>query len=208
MRKLAVVFAMGCFSTMAWGQAGEFWFNFGESITGDTNLGTPLAFGGSSSDAKLANGYRFSFRFNFNVGDHYGAEVGYAFNHSDLQYSSAAGSALGAGGAFSQGMHYHQGTFNALYYPFTSDTSHVRPFATAGVQFTDFVPPGGGINYGSQNKFGANFGVGVKVHVHGMWGARFDLRDYIMGKPDFGYLQMGSGALNIIEASAGVGIGF
>ena len=60
MRKLAVVVAMACFSGAAWGQAGEFWFNYGESFM-NGGLGTPLAFGGSSNDVKLTDGYRFQF---------------------------------------------------------------------------------------------------------------------------------------------------
>ena len=198
MKRLPLLLALGCFSTMAWGQAGQFFFNFGESLT-NANLGTDQVFGGHSNDVQFTDGYRFSFRFNFDVGDRYGAEVGYAFNHTNLKFNDQGGA--------EGGMHYHQGTFNALYYPFTSTSSRIRPFGTAGIQFTDFVPPGGAINYGSENKFGANFGAGVKVHVRGMWGVRFDVRDYIMGKPNFGFLGMQSGALNIIEASAGVGIG-
>ena len=206
MKKLALVLAVGCFSTMAWGQAGEFWFNFGESFLGSPGLGTPLAFGGTSSDVTMGNSYRFSFRFNFNVKDHYGAEVGYAFNHSDLNYNAAAVSALGGTGTVSEGMHFHQGTFNALYYPFTPTDAKVRPFVTAGVQFDNFVPPGG-YSYSGSTKFGANFGAGVKVHIKGIWAARLDAREYVTPKPSFGFF-MNSGSLWQTEVSAGVGIGF
>lgn len=215
MRKLAIILALAAFSGAAWGQAGEIWVSGGLSAFQDSGLGTDLAFSGTSNDIKLDSGYRIGFRFNFNVGDHYGAEVGYAFNHTDLNFNSAAGAAIGAGTgtttvgsstAISLPMHMHQGTFNALYYPFTTDRAKVRPFVTAGVEFDNFVPPGGQ-SYSGSTKFGANFGGGVKVHIKGIWAARLDVREYVTPKPSFGF-GLNSGALWQTEISAGVGIGF
>ncbi len=210
MRKLLVVLALLAFSSAAWAQAGEFWFNFGESFFQNSGLGTDLAFGGSSSDIKLDNGYRFGFRFNFNVGDHYGAEFGYAFNHTDLVFNNAAGAALGVGAA-SLPMHMHQVNFNGMYYPFTPDKARVRPFVTAGFGFDNFVPPGGQ-SYSGETKIAANFGGGIKAHikeVHGMkLGVRLDLREYICPHPNFGIASGGPGGLWQTEVSAGIGIGF
>jgi opacity protein-like surface antigen len=195
MRYIPAIFALA-FSGMAFGQTGELWFSYGESILSNSGIGTANAFGGSPNDYQLDNGYRFSFRFGFNQGDHFGHEIQYAFNHTQLDYQGSK-----------TAMHFHQGGYNFLYY-LTKDGSRIRPFGTAGVQFDDFVPPGGGINYGSQNKFGANFGAGVKFKVHGMWSARLDFREYFTGKPDFGAFTGASGLLWQTEASAGVGIGF
>jgi len=195
MRYLPAIFALA-FSGAAFGQTGELWFSFGESILSNSGIGTANAFGGNANDIKLDDGYRFGFRFGFNQGDHFGHEIQYAFNHSQFDVQGQK-----------TGMHFHQGGYNFLYY-LTSDKSRIRPFGTAGVMFDDFIPPGGGINYGSQNKFGANFGAGVKVHVTGMWAFRVDLREYVSGKPDFGVLAGASGALWQTEASAGIGIGF
>lgn len=216
MRKFAIILALGAFSSAAWGQAGEIWFNFGESLLQNSGLGTDLAFSNSSNDIKLDNGYRFGFRFNFNVGDHYGAEVGYAFNHTALDFNPAAAAAIGVGpgvapvgsssGSTSLSMHMHQGTFDGLYYPFTTDKAKVRPFLVGGVQFDNFVPPGGA-SYNGSTKFGLNFGGGVKVHVKGMWAVRLDAREYFTGKPSFGFAN-NSGLLWQTEVSAGVGIGF
>jgi hypothetical protein len=100
----------------------------------------------------------------------------------------------------------HQGNFNALYYPFTGTDAKMRPFLTAGVQFDNFVPPGGS-SYNGSTKFGANFGAGVKVHIHGIWAARLDAREYVTPKPSFGFFN-NSGALWQTEISAGVGVGF
>jgi hypothetical protein len=216
MRKFAIILALGAFSSAAWGQAGELWVSGGGSLFQNSGLGTDLAFSNSSNDIKLDDGWRLSFRFNFNVGDHYGAEVGYAFNHTDLDFNPAAAAAIGVGtsttavgtptGSVSLGMHMHQGTFDGVYYPFTTDKAKVRPFLVAGVQFDNFVPPGAS-SYNGSTKFGLNFGGGVKVHVKGMWAVRFDAREYFTGKPSFGFAN-NSGLLWQTEVSAGVGIGF
>jgi opacity protein-like surface antigen len=187
------------FAGAAWGQTGELWFNFGESLIQDNPIGQipPESFNQPFTNVNLDNGWRFSFRFGFNQGDHFGHEIEYAFNRTYFDVPGVA----------SEAMHFHQGGYNFLYY-LNTDKSRIRPFATAGVQFSDFVPPGGAINYGSQNKFGLNFGAGVKFHIKGMWAGRMDVREYMMGKPGFGELQNISGLLWQTEVSAGVGIGF
>jgi hypothetical protein len=206
MRKFAIILALGAFSSAAWGQAGELWVSGGGSLFQNSGLGTDLAFSNSSNDIKLDDGWRIGFRFNFNVGDHYGAEVGYAFNHTALDFNSAAASAVGSSSGSSISMHMHQGTFDGVYYPFTTDKAKVRPFLVGGVQFDNFVPPGGQ-SYNGSTKFGLNFGGGVKVHVKGMWAVRLDAREYFTGKPSFGFAN-NSGLLWQTEVSAGVGIGF
>lgn len=205
MNKLAAVLALS-FAGAAWGQTGELWFNFGESIMADNGIGTPLAFGGTPNDVKLGNGYRFSFRFGFNQGSHFGHEIQYAFNHTYFDLSPNVCAELGATSC-SEAMHFHQGGYNFLYY-FTTDRTRIRPFVTGGVGFNDFVPPGGAINYGSQDKFGFNAGAGIKFHIKGMFAGRVDFREYTMPKPNFNELTQTSGWLAQTEISAGVGIGF
>jgi hypothetical protein len=211
MRKLAIVLALTAFSGAAWGQAGDFWFNYGESFFNNANLGTPLAFGGSSNDITLGSpDYRFGFRYSFNLKDHLGAEIGYAFNHTSLNYDAAAVAGLGGTGTANLSMHMHQVMFNGMYYPFTPDKARVRPFVVAGFGFDNFVPPGGS-SFGGSTKIAGDFGAGVKVHIGHMLGLpvgiRFDVREYISGQPNFGFL-MGGGGLWQTEASAGIGVGF
>lgn len=210
MNKLVAVLALS-FAGAAWGQTGEIWFNFGESILANNGIGTELPFG-TPNDVKLGNGYRFSFRFGFNQGEHFGHEIQYAFNHSYFNLSPSACAVQpfqNANGTTtcSAAMHFHQGGYNFLYYILTNSSSRIRPFVTAGLGFNDFVYPGGAVNYGSSDKFGFNGGVGVKFHIHGMFAGRIDVREYTMPKPSFGLL-LTSGWLLQTEASAGVGIGF
>ena len=86
----------------------------------------------------------------------------------------------------------------------TKEGSGIRPFAAAGVQFSNFVPPGASASYGQgQTKFGFNYGAGVKVKVATNWLIRFDFRQYESGKPDFGVFNP-HGRLFQNEISAGV----
>src|SRR5580658_5334145 len=120
MNKLVAVLALG-FAGAAWGQTGELWFSFGESLLEDNGIGTIKAFGGTSNDVTLDNGYRFSFRFGFNQGDPFGHEISYSFNRSYLDLTSIGGT--------STAMHFHQPGYNFLYY-FNTDKARIRPFAT------------------------------------------------------------------------------
>ena len=197
MRKLLVLLAVG-FAGNALAQSGEFWFDAGESVLSNSGIGTDQTVGGKSNDVQLTNGFRFAFRFCFNQGDHFGHEVQYAYSRTHLQYNDQGGA--------NQGMAIHQGGYNFLGY-LTKEGSKIRPFGTAGVQFSNFVPPGSSATSGGgDNKFGFNYGAGVKARVGSKFGVRFDVRQYASGKP-FG-LAMKSGMLRQTEVSAGFGLMF
>jgi opacity protein-like surface antigen len=193
------------FSGALWAQSGELWFSAGESILSNRNLGTPLAVGGLPSDVQLDNGFRFGFRFAFNTGGHMGHEIQYAYNRT--HFVDNTGAIFGA--VSKPGMAIHQGGYNFLFYA-TPEGTRIRPFATGGVHFANFVPPGSSAGYGGgSTKFGFNYGAGVKVKVSSLFGIRFDLREYETGKPDFGgILRHQSGLLRQTEVSAGFGVLF
>jgi opacity protein-like surface antigen len=198
-KRLLVVLAV-TFAGNAWAQSGEFWFDAGESVLSSRGIGTDQALGGTSNDVQLNNGFRFGFRFCFNQGDHFGHEVQYAYSRTHLQFNDQPGSSP-------LGMAIHQGGYNFLGY-LTKEGSKIRPFGTAGVQFSNFVQPGASATYGGgENKFGFNYGAGVKVRVGPKFGVRLDVRQYVSGKPSFG-LAMTSGTLRQTEVSAGFGLLF
>src|SRR5271168_2489852 len=125
MRKISLLLALFLtlsFAGAAWGQTGELWFSYGESLLSDAGIGTLSAFGGGPNDVKLDDGYRFSFRFGFNQGSHFGHEIQYAFNHTQFDEGSTAVIAGGtstttlSSGGTKQAMHFHQGGYNFLYY--------------------------------------------------------------------------------------------
>jgi opacity protein-like surface antigen len=100
------------------------------------------------------------------------------------------------------GMAVHQGFFDFLAYA-TPEGKRIRPFATGGVHFSNFVPPGASATYGQgSTKFGLNYGGGLKVRVSEKWLVRFDYRRYWQGKP-FGDTLPVSGKLTINQISAG-----
>ena|SRR5579859_1925193 len=194
MRKLAVVLFLALAGS-AWGQSFEAWFNGGESIMSNKGLGTTAPFGGSPNDVTLENGFRFSFRMALNNDNRFGHEVQYAYSRTQLNISG-----------FAQGMAIHEGGYNFLYYA-TREGTRIRPFATGGIGFANFVPPGSSAAYGGgTNKFQLNYGGGVKVHVAGIFGVRLDVRQYISPKPFS--LPLAQGWLRQTEVSAGFGVQF
>ncbi len=165
----------------------------GGNIT-DSYSGVP----GAGDYVKLDNGWNLGFRMTVNPYDHFGFEVGYIYNRTNLNI----------GGQDQGGMAVHQGYGNALAY-LTKSEARIRPFGTAGLNYSNFVPPGQSAQYGGgQNKFGFNYGGGIKVKLTGMWQARFDIRQFNTGKPGFGVLTGLSGRLLMTEYSAGIGVGF
>jgi hypothetical protein len=194
MKKLAVAVFLACVSS-AWGQSFEVWFNGGESLLSNNGIGTLFTTGGSKDDVKLEDGFRFSFRMALNNDAYFGHEVQYAYSRSKLNI-------LGT----EQGMAIHQGGYNFLLYA-TREGTRFRPFATGGVMFANYVPPGSSAaSGGGDNKFGVNYGGGVKVRVSSLFGVRFDLRQYTTPKPF--NLDLREGWLRQTEVSAGFGVMF
>jgi hypothetical protein len=103
-------------------------------------------------------------------------------------------------------MAIHQGGYNFLLYA-TNEGTRIRPFATGGVGFANYVPPGASATSGGgSNKFGVNYGGGVKMRITSLFGARLDVRQYTTPKP-FG-LPLAQGWIRQTEISAGFGVLF
>lgn len=151
---------------------------------------------GANSNIKLNDGFRLGFRLGFNTSSHLGWEFGYAYNRTQLHLDGPPATDLG--------MAIHQGFADALFYV-TPEKLRVRPFVAGGVQFSNFVQPGASAQYGQgENKFGVNYGAGLKVRVAQNWQIRFDFRQYETGKPNFNIFNT-SGRLLQNEISVGVG---
>lgn len=197
MKKLALFFLLACSTPAAWAQYGEIWFSGGQSIMSKANLGTLSSVGGASDDVTLGNGFRFGFRIGFNGDSLIGHEVQYTYSRAPLQIKGAA----------PQGMAIHNGGYNFLLYA-NHEGTRVRPFVTGGVGFANYVPPGSSAySGGGSNKFGVNYGGGVKVRVAGPWAVRFDIRQYTTPQPNFN-LPLRSGWIRQNEFSGGIGFVF
>jgi opacity protein-like surface antigen len=198
MRKLVVVLFLACAGS-AWGQLFEVWFNGGQSLLSNKGLGSdlPASAGGLKDDFALEDGFRFSFRMDLNNESHFGHEVQYAYSRTKLDEP----------GSPPLGMAIHQGGYNFLLYA-TNEGTRIRPFATGGVMFANYVPPGSSATSGGgDNKFGFNYGGGVKVRLTSLFGVRLDVRQYTTPKP-FSLPYLRQGWLRQTEVSAGFGVMF
>ncbi len=196
-RLLLALILLGTSST-AFAQLGEFWLSFGAAKPRNNELGSFSDQAGGTLGTEVDSNFRFILRFAINNESHFGHEFGYAYTRAKVNFSD---------GSEFFGMPIHQGMYNFLLYA-TREGSYVRPFATGGVHFSTFYPPGtGAFSGGGVTKFGFNYGAGVKVRVSSMFSARLDVRDYWQGKPDF-FINPPSGMLKLLEVSAGLGIVF
>lgn len=193
MRPWAVVVSFCACAVLAQAQVGELSVSGGVSRFGSTNLGTIVDQVGNLDSVTLDNGFRLAFRFTLNTWRFMGHEFGYAYSHSNLRINTSPASV--------SPMPVHQGFYDFVLYA-TPEGSRIRPFATGGVQFSSFVPPGASVYYGNEvTKFGVNYGGGLKLRVTSIIGLRFDAREYNTGKPF--KLQGTSGRLNQLEVSVG-----
>jgi len=145
---------------------------------------------GDTDRITLKDGWCFGGRMTINNWSHFGHEVGYRYTRTAFVIQDT-----------STGTAVHQGFYNFLAYA-TPEGSRVRPFATGGVQFSNFIYPGYTVSQGGgSNKVGYNYGGGVKVRVSPKYLIRLDVRQYVQGKPfDF---PGQSGKVSLLEVSAG-----
>ena len=191
----AVLLVLFASVRLATAQVGELSISGGVSRFGDASLGNALDQLGNPLAVTIDNGFRLTFRFTLNTYRFMGHEFGYAYNRSNLIVAGVKSS-----------MPIHQGFYNFLFYA-KPEGSRIRPFATGGVQFTSFVPPGASMYYGTEvTKFGLNYGGGIKMKVTDIIGLRFDFRQYNTGKPF--HLTNQSGRLTQLEASVGAALLF
>lgn len=165
-------------------QVAEFGIGGGVSNLSNKDLG---------SGYSLDDGWSLIFRLTINNWNFMGQEFGYGYNRTKL---------LSGNQSFG-GMAFHQGFYNFLVYA-TPEGSRVRPFATGGGHFSNYVPPGASATQGGgENKFGVNYGGGIKVRVSEKFLFRVDYRQFLNGKP-FGDFFLGSGSIRQNQISAGL----
>ena len=195
MRKSCVLLLFCACATVASAQVAEF------SLSGGSTRisGNPL-YSVSGNTVDLNNGFRLALRMTLNTWRFMGHEFGYGYSHS-----SVPGAVFGQGGNVA--IPIHSGFYDFLVYG-TPEGTRIRPFVAGGAQFMSFFPPGTSVYYGNQTtKFGINYGGGIKFRLSGPFGARVDVRQYWMGKPDIFQtpgLSPTSGHLRITEFTVGV----
>jgi opacity protein-like surface antigen len=200
MKHFIVALLAAASAATAYGQVGEVSLSGGTSRMNQNSLGSLSDGAGGTSAATVDTNFRLGLRLTLNSYRFFGHEFGYAYNRGALKIS-------GGGSSIEYGMPIHQGMYNFLAYA-TPEGSKIRPYGTGGVHFSTFYPPGASVFQGNGiTKFGYNYGAGLKVRVTETWMTRFDFRDYVTGKPDFGFANL-SGRLHQVEISAGIGMAF
>lgn len=191
MRKsLIFILTLGAFSLAAHGQVAEIGVYGGANRHSNNEIGTLTVDPTESSQVTLDDGWKFGFRVTFNNARFFGHELGYGYNRTQLNIEGEQ-----------QGMAIHQGFYNFLVYG-TPEGSRIRPFATGGVHFANYTPPGSSATYGQgDTKFGINYGGGIKARISQLFLIRFDVRRFSTPKPFD--LPNANGWLNQLEVSAG-----
>lgn len=188
MRLLLFGTALLTTSAAVFGQSFEAGLHAGAFRVSNSDIGT-LTVGGTDR-VTLKDGWRIGARMTINQFAFFGHELGYAYNRTGFVVSGQnAGTAM------------HQGFYNFLAYA-TPEGTKIRPFAAGGVHFSNTIYPGLTVTQGGgSNKLGVNYGGGIKVIVSPKYLIRFDVRQYLQGKPfDF---PGQSGKLKLLEVSAG-----
>ncbi len=199
MRKCFLAVVVCAFSaTMAFGQSAEISVSGGVSRFGGKTLAQ--ASDTDTTPLTLTNGFRLAIRFTWNQGKFFSHEIGYGYARSHIHYQSNPVQDVSP-------LSMHQGLYDFLV-NVTPEGSKVRPFACGGAQFTSFFLPGSSNYYGNQiTQFGVNYGGGIKFRLTSVWGVRFDIRQYAMGKPDFGFAAP-SGWMRQTEVTGGFSFNF
>ena len=195
MKSTFLAVALLCGASLAFGQSFEGAVSGGPTILSSGSTITPSlsSVPGAGDILKLDNGWNLGFRITVNPYRIFGYEFGYIYNRTHLLVGSTD---IG-------GMAIHDGFADGLIYA-TKEGSRIRPFGAAGLNFTNIVQPGASAQYSGQNKFGINYGAGIKVKVGSKWQLRFDIRQFNTSKPSFGLSGI-SGRLLQTQISAGFG---
>jgi|HigsolmetaAR202D_1030399.scaffolds.fasta_scaffold09461_2 hypothetical protein len=184
-----IAVAFSTLSAVGFAQVAEIGLHAGASRISNSEIGV-LSSGGTDFPVTLDDGWRLGFRLTINNWRFFGNEFGYAYNRTQLKI-----------GGEGDGMAIHQGFYNFLGYALP-EGSVIRPFATVGVHFSNYTPPGSSAaSGGGDNKFGFNYGGGLKVRISPLFLLRFDVRQYQNGKPFD--LPSADGLLRQTEISAG-----
>lgn len=164
------------FAAAVFGQVFEAGVHGGLSKMNNSDLGSTSGLPNDpTSRLSLTDGWLFGFRMTINNFRYFGNEFGYSYNRTKLRFNTVPPE--------EQGMAVHQGFYNFLAYA-QPEGSRVRPFGGGGVHFSNFVPPGSSATQGGgTTKFGINYGGGVKIRIHPMFGIRFDWHQYRTPKP-------------------------
>jgi hypothetical protein len=171
---MRLIILIGLLATLCPAQLLEVGVHGGQHRLSRSALGSSSQSPNAPNEYSLDGGFRLGFRMTTNNDGYLGHEFGYAYNRTQLVFDATGER---------QGMAIHQGMYNFLTYG-AREGKVIRPFATGGVHFSNFVQPGASATQGGgSTKFGVNYGGGIKIKVSPMFLIRFDVRQYGTPKP-------------------------
>jgi hypothetical protein len=187
---------------------------WGKTLIGSINADDP-----KDDDSKLKGEYAYGARFTINTRGYYGHEFEYMYQRAKFQtqYRGTVDD-VAVTKQLEDKVSIQQASYNFLIY-FMPNGEFWRPYVTGGLQAYKYGAPrfaewpGGG----SRN-YGVNWGGGIKLKF-GRALVRFDVRDYIGGKPyhlnfeqpsttDLQAKDNSSGSIHLREATVGIGFTF
>jgi opacity protein-like surface antigen len=197
MRKAAIATILLMLAAVpVFGQGAEIGLSVGWGNFTNNSIGRTQEFADDPAEYTLDDGVRIGTRMALNSGTFIGHEFSYAWQKSSLKI---LGDDFG-------GMSIHNIYYNFVLHA-TPEGSAVRPFVTGGGGVSVFNPPGvSSFSGAGDNKFGYNYGAGVKIKVTDTYGIRLDVRDHVTGKPFD--LPDNGGRLHNLEISAGFSLLF
>jgi opacity protein-like surface antigen len=154
-----------------------------------------------------------------------GFEVGYAYGRNNLRVADLNATPVDEAG---YGVRIHRLNGNLVLHS-PAELFRLRPYATAGIEFTRYAPTsqakelaftegfaGQSATLEGNNKPGVNYGAGVEWSLLPALALRLDVRDHITGTPRFGLAQDSSGgaafpvsgSAHNVEISAGFTLHF
>lgn len=171
-------------------QSAEIGLSVGVSAFNNNGIGSLRTFEDGLIPATLGKGVRIGARWATNSWVFLGHEFSYAYQRTSLKIGANPSSGM---------------TVQNMYYNFvahaTPSGTFIRPFGTVGAGVSVYFPPGASsLSGGGDNKFGYNYGGGLKFKLSDRFGLRFDLRDHVTGKPFD--LENSSGRFHNVEYSS------
>ncbi len=163
-------------------------------------------------DTRLKGEYGYGVRLTRNTKGYYGHEIGFIYSRGTLQTTTRKEEGRTLITTTREGkVIFRYAFYNFLMY-FMPKGERFRPFITVGLQAHQYGAPAiPEWDRGGTRNYGGNYGGGMKIKLFKNALVRFDVRQYIGGKPydlTFEDQLKSGGLLRQLEGSFGVAITF
>jgi hypothetical protein len=162
-------------------------------------------------DTTFRNGYSNGLRLTWNPHRYYGYELGYLQTRATVQ-TKIKSTADAPKQTYEGKATLHQAFFDFLAY-WMPKNERWRPYFALGAQAQKAGNPRGIPEWKGNptRNYGVHYGAGIKLRLFNHALVRFDVRQYLTGKPydlDFPDIKTAGGTMRQEEASFGLVIGF